>query len=150
MRYRHDPEGGTAPVDPAPGERMLGSWVCWDVGRRFGVLLDALAMADQVGKGDKPFAPWDSEGFAVAFEPDGVTIASNFGDPDSTVYPVDAVRAALEDYWAFLVALPEREGQRRFRPDLAEWEADLLQWEQTWQLRHPYRGRLGIPLEGPA
>lgn len=150
MRFRYDDEFGTVPEGLAPGQELLGAWVCRDINRWFRVLLDALAMVDQVGAGDKPFEPWDSDGFDVDFEPSGITIASRYGSRDRATYTVDEVRAALEDYWAFLITLPERTGPRPFRPDLPEWEADLLDWERSWELRHPYRGRLGLPLEGPA
>jgi hypothetical protein len=57
-------------------------------------------------------------------------------------FPADVARAAIEDYWRFLVAQPERPAVREYRPDFPEWQADLLRWEEKWGRTHPYRGRL--------
>ncbi|WP_344491773.1 hypothetical protein [Glycomyces endophyticus] len=139
-------------VDAVPaGQEVLAAWICTDIGRKFRVLLDALAMVDDVREGGAPFELWDSEGWDVEFTPDGVTVQAVYGNRQRAAYSVDEVRIALEDFWEFMAETPERANARRaFRPDLAEWQAGLLQWEQTWQLRHPYRGRLGIPADGPA
>jgi hypothetical protein len=56
--------------------------------------------------------------------------------------PADVARAAIEDSWRFLVAQPERPAIRAYRPDLPEWQADLLRWEEKRGRPHPYRGRL--------
>ncbi len=58
-------------------------------------------------------------------------------------YSLDEVRPVLEDYWRFLLTIPERPGTyRAFWPELSLPEAHLLLWEQTWGRPHPYRGRL--------
>jgi hypothetical protein len=58
----------------------------------------------------------------------------------------------LERSWWFLLTRPPApETTRLLRPDLPEHEAFLLDWEQTWSKRHPYRGRIeGIPAHGPS
>jgi hypothetical protein len=42
------------------------------------------------------------------------------------------VQAAIEDYQRFLVAQPERSVVREYRPDLPEWQADLLRRDEKW------------------
>ncbi|THV21753.1 hypothetical protein [Glycomyces paridis] len=136
---------------PPPGREVLAAWICTDIGRKFRVLLDALAMTDDVRAGGEPFEQWDSEGWDVTFRPDGVTIRAAHGNRQGATYSVEDVRTALEDFWQFMVETPERaNAPRNYRPDLPEWQEGLLQWEDTWQIRHPYRGRLGIPTQGPA
>ncbi|MFB9658370.1 hypothetical protein ACFQS3_19200 [Glycomyces mayteni] len=139
-------------VDAAPaGQDVLAAWICTDIGRKFRVLLDALAMIDDVRSGGQPFEQWDSEGWDVEFDPSGVTIQAVYGNRQRAEYDVETVRSALEDFWQFMVETPERaNAPRTYRPDLPEWQEGLLQWEASWQIRHPYRGRLGIPEQGPA
>ncbi|MDN3243834.1 hypothetical protein [Glycomyces tritici] len=137
---------GPVAVDPVEAQQVLAGWICTDIGVPFRILLDALAMIDDVAHGRPPYDEWSSEGYAVAFTPSGVSIRSLHGDRRSATYSVEEVRSALEDFWAFRVRQPERANVRReFRPDLPEWKADLLRWEDTFKQRHPYRGRLGIP-----
>lgn len=151
MRFRMDDFFGPVVDDPPPGQKILAGWICTDVGLHFRALLDALAMVDDVKQGRPPFEPWTSEGYGVAFTTEGVTIRSLHGERESATYNVDDVATMLEEYWHFLAGLPERsDSPRPFRPDLPEWQARLLLWEESWELRHPYRGRLGIPAEGPA
>ncbi|MFC3493468.1 hypothetical protein [Glycomyces rhizosphaerae] len=141
---------GPVTEDKAPGQEVLAGWIATDIGPSFRVLLDALAMIDDVQSGRPPFEEWSSDGYDVQFSPNGVTVQSLRGSRRRAEYPLAEARQALEDFWSFLSGQPERSNVRRqFRPDLPEWKADLLQWERTWNLRHPYRGRLGIPAQGP-
>jgi hypothetical protein len=39
-------------------------------------------------------------------------------------FPADVARTAIEDYWRFRVAPPERPVVRECRPDLPDWEAN--------------------------
>jgi hypothetical protein len=144
LTFRFDP-GLQLPLYESRDPRFntLGAWLITDISNLMLVCLDALAMVDDVSRGDEPFEPWDSEGYSVAFAPSGVTIANVFVESDRATYPVAEVREALEDYWRFISALPENPNYvREFRPDLPEWEADLLNWEGKWDRTHPYRGRL--------
>ena len=151
MRFRMDDHFGPVTEDKAPGQEVLAGWICTDIGTPFRVLLDALAMINDVALGRPPYDEWSSEGYDVDFSPSGVTIRSLHGSRRSGNYSVEEVRSALEDFWRFLVEQPERRNVRReFRPDLPEWKAALLGWEDTWKRPHPYRGRLGIPETGPA
>ncbi|MET8906543.1 hypothetical protein [Micromonospora sp. NPDC004551] len=120
----------------------LGAWLIADVSRHFLVCLDGLAMIDDVSNGRPPFEEWSSENYEVSFASSGVVIQNSWLEHEHGAYTVDEVRRALEDYWSFLVALPERPLIREFRPDLPESQAALLRWEEKWGRPHPYRGRL--------
>ncbi|GGK79614.1 hypothetical protein [Mangrovihabitans endophyticus] len=45
-------------------------------------------------------------------------------------FAADVARTAIEDYWQFLVAQPQPQAIREYCPDLPEWQADLLRWEE--------------------
>ena len=121
---------------------LLGEWMIADLSRFFLVVLDALAMADDVARGQQPFEEWSSENYEVSFTPSALRIANMWVPGAEGEFPADVARAAIEDYWQFLVAQPERPVVREFRPDLPEWEASLVRWEEKWGRVHPYRGRL--------
>ena len=144
LTFRFDQQFGRPLYDSRdPRYNTLGAWLIGDISNVMLVCLDALAMVDDVGRGDEPFQPWDSENYNVTFAPSGVTIQSEWDESDRATYPVPEIREALEEYWKFLSSLPENPHVvREFRPDLPEWEADLLNWEGKWDRRHPYRGRL--------
>lgn len=126
-----------------PRYSTLGAWLIGDISNVMLVCLDALAMIDDVSKGEEPFEPWDSENYSVVFQPSGVTIQNVWAEDERATYAVPEIREALEDYWRFLCSLPENPHLvREFRPDLPEWEADLVNWEGKWERTHPYRGRL--------
>jgi hypothetical protein len=120
----------------------LGEWLLSDISASFLICLDALAMADDVLHGRDPFEEWSSDNFEVTFTPETFSARNLWTGTPAGVYPMAYVRDTLEDYWTFLVGRPRRALVREYRPDLPEWHADLLLWEQTWHLTHPYRGRL--------
>lgn len=120
----------------------LGAWLISDVSRYFLVCLDGLAMVDDVANGRPPFEEWSSENYDVSFAPERVSFRNLWLEDQHGEYAVDEVREALESYWRFLVSLPERQLIREYRPDLPEWQASLLRWEEKWGRTHPYRGRL--------
>jgi hypothetical protein len=151
MRFRMDEYFGPVAEDMDSGREVLAGWITTDIGSSFRVLLDALAMADDAGSGRPPFDEWSSDGYDIAFSPSGVAVRSLHDSRRRADYPLPEVQRTLEDFWTFLARRPERAKVRRsFRPDLPEWQADLLRWEDTWKRPHPYRGRLGIPAHGPA
>ena len=121
---------------------LLGEWLTTDLGTFFLVALDALAMADDVARGEPPFEEWSSENYAVSFKPSALLISNSWVPRAEGKFAADVARAAIEDYWRFLVAQPERSVVREYRPDLPEWQANLLRWEEKWGRPHPYRGRL--------
>jgi hypothetical protein len=121
---------------------LLGEWLTTDLGTFFLVTLDALAMADDVARSEPPFDEWSSENYAVSFTPSALRITNLWVPGAEGEFPADVARAAIEDYWRFLVAQPERSVVREYRPDLPEWQANLLRWEEKWGRPHPYRGRL--------
>ncbi|MFI7279999.1 hypothetical protein ACIBOV_07000 [Micromonospora chersina] len=121
----------------------LGGWIITDISRDMLACLDALAMADDVTNGRAPFEPWSSENYEVSFTPDGFVFRNEWVEGDEARYSVPEIREALETYWHFLAALPERRQLvREYHPELPEWQADLLRWEEKWGRPHPYRGRL--------
>ena len=121
---------------------LLGEWLTTDLGTFHLVVLDALAMADDVAHGEPPFEEWSSENYAVSFTPSTLRITNSWVPGVEGEFPADVARVAIEDYWRFLVAQPERTVVREYRPDLPEWQANLLRWEEKWGRPHPYRGRL--------
>ncbi|WP_091283486.1 hypothetical protein [Micromonospora haikouensis] len=123
--------------------RVLGAWLITDVSKHLLVCLDALAMVDDVSQGRPPFEEWSSENYAVSITPEGVTLRNEWVEGEEAGYPLAEFREAVEAYWSFLAGLPENPHLvREHRPDLPEWEADLLNWEGKWGRLHPYRGRL--------
>jgi hypothetical protein len=119
----------------------LGEWVMMDISRYFLTCLDALAMVDDVIHGREPFEEWSSENYEVSFAPATFTVSNNWVQGAEGRYPTDLVRSVIEDYWRFLAGQPERTVVRQYRPDLPEWEASLVRWEEKWGRTHPYRGR---------
>jgi hypothetical protein len=122
-------------------DERLAEWVIADISHHFIVCLDALAMADDVARGRPPFEEWSSDNYEVSFTPSTFTVSNNWIPGSEATYPMDQVRAVIEDYWRFLVGQPERTVVRQYRPDLPEWEASLVRWEEKWGRTHPYRGR---------
>lgn len=128
----------------------LGVWMKMDIGGHPGLMLDALAMVDDVVSGRSESETWDGEGFEVEFGPGGVQVTGVYTDANER-YTLAEVRTVLEDHWGFVRGIPENPDiERLLRPDLPEWQAYLLHWETTWKRPHPYRGRLGIPATGPS
>ena len=124
-----------------PRYTALGAWIIGDVSVHFGVCLDALAAVDDAAN-RRPVEPWESEHYQVLIGADGLRLRNRHSGEVAS-YPLSEAREALEEYWSFLVARPEKPGLvRSYRPDLPRWEADLALWEQTWNRRHPYRGTL--------
>ena len=87
---------------------LLGQWLTADLDRFFLVTLDALAMADDVARGEPPFEEWSSENYAVSFTPSALLITNLWVPGAEGEFTADVARAAVEGYWRFLVAQPER------------------------------------------
>ncbi len=120
----------------------LADWLITDISREPSILLDALAVIDDAMHGDEP-EDWGSDNYEVAVTTDGFTVTNLYFPESVGRYALPEVRAALEEYWHFfLLAAPSRGLIREYRPDLPEWEAALLRWEERWHRRHPSRGRL--------
>lgn len=127
----------------------LGMWLTMDLAADPTMVLDALAMTDDVASGRSASQHWEGEGFDVAFSKDRVEVVGLHVDSRAE-YGFAEVREQVERYWAFAIRLPENpEVERVLRPDLPYWQACLLEWERVWARPHPYRGRLGIPASGP-
>ncbi|WP_433378553.1 hypothetical protein ACQPZX_11890 [Actinoplanes sp. CA-142083] len=143
VSFGMDPEFNR-PVPRVADERyvLLAEWIVTDLGTFFLALLDALAMADEVARGEEPFEEWSSENYEVSFTPSALRIRNLWVPGSQGEFPAETARAAIEDYWRFLAAQPERAGVREYRPDLPEWQASLARWEEKWGRTHPYRGRL--------
>lgn len=121
----------------------LGVWLITDISIYLQTCLDGLAMLDDVIHGREPFEEWSSDKFDVSFRPDGVTLQNLWLEDQHGEYSIEETREALESYWVFLMNTPEDKALiREYHPELPQWQADLLQWEETWGRPHPYRGRL--------
>jgi hypothetical protein len=121
----------------------LGAWIITDISIYRGACLDALAMLADVAAGRPPFEPWDSENYTVRFTPTEVSIQNGWVEHENVDFSVADVREAIEEYWRFLAGVPDNPNLvREYRPDLPEWEAALLRWEEKWGRSHPYRGIL--------
>jgi hypothetical protein len=125
-----------------PRYRALGAWAITDISLLMGVCLDALAMIDDVATGNR-VEPWSSEHYELTLRLQGVEFSNYWADDEHGRYTFAEFREVVELYWAFLASRPKEPFiQRDYWPDLPEAEAEVLLWEQTWQRRHPYRGRL--------
>ena len=121
----------------------LGAWIITDISVYKGACLDALAMIADLSAGRPPVEEWSSENYTVHFAPEGVRLQCDWVEQERGVFTLAEVREAVEAYWRFLVSIPDNPALiREYRPDLPEWQAYLLQWEETWQRSHPYRGVL--------
>lgn len=127
----------------------LGVWLTMEIGAKFTVALDALDSIYEVLEGTGEPGDWEGESFEATFTPTELILVDY--DGTEARYPMAEVRRELEKYWRFLLTRTPTPGTTRLlRPDLPEPEAYLLQWEETWNKRHPYRGRIeGIPATGP-
>ena len=121
---------GVAGVDDVPGgEQALA------------IIADAAA--------GKQTEPWESENYTVIFSESELTFQNKWIESDYGKYAAGEARAAVEDYWRFLISLPDNpELIREFRPDLPEWQAALLLWEDSWKRTHPYPGNTLLIEEG--
>jgi hypothetical protein len=121
----------------------LGAWIITGISIYKGVCLDALAMIADVSAGRPPFEDWDSENYTVSFAPMGISIQNNWVEHEHGIFTVAEVRDAVENYWRFLVGIPDNPNLiREYRPDLLEWQAAVIQWEERWGRPHPYKGIL--------
>jgi hypothetical protein len=128
----------------------LGMWLVMDLGSDPTMGLDALAMLDDVVAGRSASETWEGEGFDVTFTLQKVEVVGIHVEARAE-YSLPETREAVEQYWGFASRLPENpDTERLLRPDLPYWQASLLDWERIWKRSHPYRGRLGIPTEGPS
>ncbi|MFI0374377.1 hypothetical protein ACH35V_41515 [Actinomadura sp. 1N219] len=137
------PEYG-APYCLADDPRMqtLGNWMTTDISIYKSVCLDALATVADAEAG-RPTEPWDSDNYEVHFSSSAMSFQNKWVETTHGEYTITEAREAIEDYWRFLVSIPDNPDLiREFRPDLPEWQADLLQWEDSWKRPHPYRGKL--------
>jgi hypothetical protein len=150
LAFNDDAFFGPVAVDAPSRYRQLAAWLSSGIGHDFKGCLDALELVDDALNGQAQTEEWGGEGWSVHFGTDALHLKHQHGDDPEAAYDLRQAREAIEDFWRFLTSLPERKIRRRFRPDLPEWQADLLQWEESWNRRHPYRGRLGIPESGPA
>lgn len=132
------------PYCKAENDRLqrIGNWITTDISIYKGVCLDALATLADAAAG-KQTEPWDSENYTVTFLGSTLRIQNDWVESERGDYDLAEVREAVEDYWRFLVSIPDNPNLvREFRPDLPEWQAALMMWEKTWDRPHPYRGSL--------
>jgi hypothetical protein len=120
---------------------VLGAWIMTDVGYHPSGAVAALALIDDIANERASAEELSGEGYAVVQVPDGLKFRPELARGTAT-YTADEVREALEGYWEFLSCLPEKPTIREYRPDLPEWHAALLFWEEHEGRRHPYRDRL--------
>jgi hypothetical protein len=116
---------------------VLGAWIMTDVEYALSGAVGALALIDDVANEIASAEELGGEGYAVAQVSDGLEFRPELARGTAT-YTVDEVREALEGYWEFLSRLPERPTIREYRPDLPEWHAVVLWWEEDSGRRHPY------------
>ncbi|TMR24798.1 hypothetical protein ETD86_03445 [Nonomuraea turkmeniaca] len=128
----------------------LGLWLSFDMGFSFDCCLDALARVDDVLSGRSQTAGYDGNDYEVSMS-NLAAVFAHIGGPPPTSCPMPTVKSAVEEYWRFLLTLPENPDViRSYRPELPWHLAALLWWEEYWKRPHPYRGRIeGIPAQGP-
>jgi hypothetical protein len=152
MRFYRDENGSIKyqTNDRALGD--LGLWLSFDMGFAYDSCLDALRAVDDTLSGRSESGGYEGNDYNVQMNKEFATFSAIYGDGGPpTSCPMAAVKSAVEDYWRFLLTLPPNPNViREYRPDLPPHLASLLQWEESWNRRHPYRGRLGIPEHGPA
>jgi hypothetical protein len=124
--------------------QVLGAWIMVDVAY-LSAALGALAVIEDIAHDSESADELSGEGYAVAHRPDGLRFSPELATGEAT-YTIDEVREALEGYWEFMSSLPDNPNLRReYRPDLPEWQAALLYWEERQGRPHPYGDRLFRP-----
>ncbi|MEU5154554.1 hypothetical protein [Glycomyces sp. NPDC021274] len=128
----------------------LGVWMTMEIGGSYAAALDALDAVAEVLEGAGGPVEWEGRSIDARFTREELTLTDY--DGTAAAYEMHEVRTELERYWRFLLTLTSPPGViRLLRPDLPEHHAYLLQWEDTWKRRHPYRGSIqGIPADGPS
>jgi hypothetical protein len=70
VSFRMDPEFNRPDYQVTDARYdLLAEWAVTDLGTFFFVVLDALAMAAEVARGEEPFDEWSSENYEVSFTP---------------------------------------------------------------------------------
>ena len=74
---------------------LLGQWLTADLGTFFLATLDALAMADDVARGEPPSEEWSSENYAVSFTPSALLITNSWVPGAEGEFPADVALASF-------------------------------------------------------
>ncbi|MGP3920577.1 hypothetical protein [Nonomuraea sp. 10N515B] len=138
--------------DPEPpGLADLGMWLTFDMGFSFDCCLIALCAVDDALSGRSETAGYGGNLYDIDMSKETAVFAYVDDSPPTSV-PMAAVKSAVEEYWRFLLTLPQGPQMiRTYRPDLPWHLGALLWWEEHRERPHPYRGRLeGIPAQGPS
>ncbi|MEV0650571.1 hypothetical protein AB0I28_35485 [Phytomonospora sp. NPDC050363] len=147
MRFTVDADGDIA-VELGDGEAAYAEFAAWlKLGVNYSPMrcLDALQMADDVLTGQSDVETFTAEAHTTTFTRDKVTVRHQFLDRGAVV-PLKYAVERIEEWWGLIAYRAPKAGTTQpYRPDLPFWEAQLVLWEETWERRHPYRGRLGIP-----
>jgi hypothetical protein len=143
-------ETGSIDVEYGEDKRYVefGAFLKLDVNYSFARCLDALQMFDDVATGRSAREVYSAEVHQAVIEKPTVRIQHLFLDDRRAEVPFEAALKALEEWAVLLFARPLSPGTVQvYRPDLSRIDAALHLWEATWERRHPYRGRLGIPAQ---
>jgi hypothetical protein len=130
---------------------IFAGFIQLDINYSFARCLDALQMFDDVASGRSVREVYPGEVHQAVIEKPTVRVQHLFLEDRSIEVPFDIALDTLEQWAERLLALPLSPGTTQvYRPDLSRIDAALHLWEATWNRRHPCRGRLGIPAQGPA
>ncbi|GAA4102632.1 hypothetical protein [Nonomuraea soli] len=116
--------------------------------------LDVLAAIDDTLSGRSPGGEFPFGAYLINLSRERVTFERTFGTKtERRQRPTSVLKDAAEAYWELLLAHRNERSPGvtyYYRPDLPLAWASLLLWEEHARRSHPYRGRLGIPAEGPS
>lgn len=138
-------------VIPGEYDATLGTFLFLDIGYDPFKCLVALYYTAQIEQGRSERVVVGGESVTVELTPAHANLDDHFAPSRSKSIPFADFKSAIEELWVALYrANTAPRPSRVYRPDLGPAEGDLVMWEETFQQRHPYRGRIeGIPARGP-
>ncbi|MEV6325912.1 hypothetical protein AB0M45_32815 [Nocardia sp. NPDC051787] len=138
-------------VIPDEYDDTLGTFLFLDIGYHPDKCLMALYYVAQIEQRRSEREVVGGESVTVALTPEHADMEDHFDPLRSRRIPFAEFKSAIEELWVVRYrANSEPHAARVFHSDLSPAAGSLLTWEETFQQRHPYRGRIeGIPAWDP-
>lgn len=138
-------------VIPDEYDATLGTFLFLDIGYDPYRCLVALYYIAQIEQRRSERTVVGGESVTAELTPAHANLDDHFDPSRSKSIPFAEFKSAIEELWVVLYrANTAPRPSRVYRPDLSPAEGDLVMWEETFEQRHPYRGRIeGIPSWGP-
>ncbi|WP_406274158.1 hypothetical protein OH799_00615 [Nocardia sp. NBC_00881] len=138
-------------VIPDEYDATLGTFLFLDIGYDPYKCLMALYYTAQIEQRRSEREVIGGEEVTVALTSEHADMEDHFDPSRSKRIPFAELKSAIEELWVVRYrANPEPHAALVFHPDLSPAAESLAAWEEAFQQRHPYRGRIeGIPAWDP-